>query len=295
MIMNQLALIKTVRERTGGGMIDVKKALEASDWDVEKAITWLKSNGKIKAAKKAGRVSAEGLVSIAQKDNKAVMLEVNSETDFVAQNEDFKKLVQRFTTILLNSNANTLEEFMQTKDGNETVETILEDATATIGEKLSIRRFEVFTASKGEKLGAFAHVNGQIAALIKVKGSNDEVARNVAMHLAAMKPEFIFVEEVPTERIETFKAEFVKPAGFENKPEKIQTAILEGSLNKKLAEIVLVKQGFMMEESVSIEKYLANHGLELLKAIRYGVGEGIEKQQDDFAAEVAAQIQKASQ
>ncbi|WP_029608824.1 translation elongation factor Ts [Mycoplasma simbae] len=290
---NQLALIKEVRERTGGGMIDVKKALEASDWDVEKAITWLKSNGKIKAAKKAGRVSAEGLVSIAQNQNQAVMLEVNSETDFVAKNDDFKKLVERFTSILLASDAKTVEEFLQVQDKGESVESILEDATATIGEKLSIRRFERFVANEGESIGAFAHVNGQIAALVKVKGSHEEATRNVAMHMAAMKPEFVFVEEVPAERLATFKAEFVIPAGFENKPEKIQQAIIEGSLNKKLGEVVLVKQGFMMEESVSIEKYLANHNLTLLQAVRFGVGEGIEKQQGDFAAEVAAQIEQS--
>ncbi|BAP01094.1 elongation factor Ts (EF-Ts) [Mycoplasmopsis californica HAZ160_1] len=292
---NQLALIKEVRERTGGGMIDVKKALEASEWDVEKAIIWLKSNGKIKAAKKAGRVSAEGLVAVASKDNKAIMLEVNSETDFVAKNEDFRKLVERFSSILLNSQAQTVEEFLAVKEGSETVESILEDATATIGEKLSIRRFERIQASEGETIGAFAHVNGQIAALVKVKGSNEEVARNVAMHTAAMKPEFIFVEEVPAERIETFKAEFVKPANFDSKPANIQENIINGSLNKKLADIVLVKQGFMMEESVSIEKYLSQHNLELIKAVRYGVGEGIEKRQDDFAAEVEAQMAKAKQ
>lgn len=289
---NQLALIKEVRERTGGGMIDVKKALEASDWDVEKAIVWLKSNGKIKAAKKAGRVSAEGLVAVSKEDNQAIMIEVNSETDFVAKNDDFKKLVQRFCSILIKSSAKTVEEFMQVKDGSETVESILEDATATIGEKLSIRRFTRYAAQQDETIGAFAHVNGQIAALVKIKGTNEEVSRNVAMHMAAMKPEYVFVEEVPAEKIETFKAEFSEPAGFDKKPEKIQNMIREGSLNKKLAEIVLVKQGFMMEESVSIEKYLANHNLQLIEAVRYGVGEGIEKRQDDFAAEVAAQIEK---
>ncbi|MCS4537079.1 translation elongation factor Ts [Mycoplasma sp. CSL7475-4] len=293
MMASQLELIKQLRDRTGGGMMDVKKALEASEWDIEKAIVWLKSNGKIKAAKKAGRVSAEGIVAIAQDAKQAVMLEVNSETDFVAQNDDFKKLVARFTNILLNSSAKTVEEFLQVKDGYETVEAILEEATATIGEKLSIRRFERFTVNEGETIGAFAHVNGQIAALVKVKGSGDEVARNVAMHLAAMKPEYIFVSEVPAERIQTFKDEFVKPDNFDKKPENIQKMIMEGSLNKKLSEVVLVKQGFMMEESVSIEKYLANNKLELLKAVRFAVGEGIEKQEGDFAAEVAAQMASA--
>ncbi|QBF34493.1 elongation factor Ts [Mycoplasmopsis phocirhinis] len=287
---SQLELIKQLRERTGGGMMDVKKALEASEWDLDKAIVWLKSNGKIKAAKKAGRVSAEGIVAVAQNAKQAVMLEVNSETDFVAQNDEFKNLVAKFTTILLNSTASTLEEFLQVKDGVETVQTILEEATATIGEKLSIRRFERFSVNEGESIGAFAHVNGQIAALVKVKGLGEEVPRNVAMHLAAMKPEFIFESEVPAQRLQTFKDEFVKPDNFEKKPENIQKMIMEGSLNKKLAEVVLVKQGFMMEESVSIEKYLANNKLELLQAVRYTVGEGIEKQEGDFAAEVAAQM-----
>ncbi|QJR43210.1 elongation factor Ts [Mycoplasma miroungigenitalium] len=289
---NQLALIKELRERTGGGMIDCKKALEANDWDVEKSITWLKSNGKIKAAKKAGRVSAEGLVAIATNENEAIMLEVNCETDFVAKNDDFKKLVDKFASLLLNSKATTVEEFLDVKDNGETVANILDDATATIGEKLSIRRFARYQAQNGQSVGAFAHVNGQIAALVNVSGSNPEVSRNVAMHMAAMKPEYVFESEVPADKLETLKAEFVIPAGFDKKPENIQKMIIEGSLNKKLAEIVLVKQGFMMEESVSIEKYLANHGLNLLEAVRFGVGEGIEKRQDDFAAEVAAQIAK---
>ncbi|EGV00069.1 elongation factor ts [Mycoplasmopsis columbina SF7] len=291
MALDKLALIKEVRERTNGGMVDVKKALEASDWDVEKAIVWLKSNGKIKAAKKAGRVSAEGLVAIAGNNKKAIIVEVNCETDFVVKNEKFKEATNVIAQGLLAANvANGVDANTVVINGKETVAELAENLTATIGEKITFRRFTVVEASEGETLGSFVHINGQIAAIVKVKGSNEEIARNVAMHAAAMKPEYVFVNEVPVERIETFKAEFVKPAGFENKPAQIQEKILQGSLDKKLGEIVLVKQAFMMEDSLTIEKYLANHNSELTAATRYAVGEGIEKVVTDFAAEVAAQM-----
>lgn len=291
MALDKLSLIKEVRERTNGGMVDVKKALEASEWDVEKAIVWLKSNGKIKAAKKAGRVSAEGLVAIAGDDKKAIIVEVNCETDFVVKNDKFKAATLTIANGLLNSTIKNGEDANKIAiDGKETVEELCENLTATIGEKITFRRFTKLEAGEGELLGSFVHINGQIGAIVKVKGTNADAARNVAMHAAAMKPEYIFVEEVPASRIETFKAEFVKPDNFDKKPEKVQEMILQGSLNKKLGDIVLVKQAFMMDDSVSIEKYLANHKEVLLEAVRYSVGEGIEKAESDFAAEVAAQM-----
>lgn len=291
MSVNKLELIKELRERTNGGMVDVKKALEATDYDIEKAIVWLKSNGKIKAAKKAGRVSAEGLIALAGDSKKAVMVEINSETDFVAKNEKFVAFVSEVAQALLKTNAQTMEEAEKAIfNNNETIAEAVETMTATIGEKISFRRFALVEAAEGEILGHFVHVNGQIGSIIKVKGTNEEVARNAAMHLAAMKPEFIFENEVPAERIATFKAEFVEPAGFDKKPANIQETIRNGSLNKKLGEIVFVKQAFMMDEALTIEKYLANHHEELVSAVRFAVGEGIEKVETDFAAEVAAQM-----
>ncbi|BAH69727.1 hypothetical protein MBIO_0462 [Mycoplasmopsis fermentans PG18] len=290
--MDKLGLIKELRERTNGGMVDCKKALEESNWDIEKAITWLKSNGKIKAAKKANRVSAEGLVAIAANATKAVMVELNCETDFVARNEKFKALVEKIAKLILDSKAKTVEAALKLKDGKETVNSLCENLTATIGEKITLRRFEIVEAKKGEILGHFVHVNGQIAAIVKVAGSHEESARNVAMHLSAMKPEFIFAKDIPARRLQLFKDEFVVPANFDKKPEKVQEMIRQGSLNKKIGEVTLEEQPFMMDESLTINKYLANHKSKLVSAIRYGVGEGIEKVACDFASEVAAQMKK---
>ncbi|WP_029512893.1 translation elongation factor Ts [Mycoplasmopsis iners] len=292
MAVDKLALIKEVRERTNGGMADVKKALESSDWDVEKAIIWLKSNGKIKAAKKAGRVSAEGLVAIAQNANRAVLIEVNCETDFVVKNDKFRSAVQEIADALLASNLQTGDDASSLDVNGTPLNDYIDQLTSTIGEKISFRRFATLEAQAGEVLGAFAHINGQIGALVKIQGKNEEEARQIAMHAAAMKPEYIFVEQVPAERMEILKAEIVKPAGFENKPANIQERILQGSIDKKLGEIVLVKQAFMMDDSVTIEKLLANHNAKLLDGVRYSVGEGIEKVQSDFAAEVAAAMQE---
>ncbi|MEA4115413.1 translation elongation factor Ts [Mycoplasma sp. 744] len=292
MAIDKLALIKEVRERTNGGMIDVKKSLEESNWDVEKAIIWLKSNGKIKAAKKADRVSAEGSLTIAKNAKRAVLVEINCETDFVAKNEQFKTAVQTVANALLESQVNNNEDLNKVVINGVTLNEFIDNLTATIGEKISFRRFVSLTANENEVLGAFAHINGQIGALVKIKGQNEELARNVAMHAAAMKPEYVFVNQVPAERIEILKAEFVKPAGFENKPVNIQEKILQGSLDKKLAEFVLEKQAFMIDDSLTIEKLLSTQNSQLLDAVRYTVGEGIEKVVTDFAAEVAQQMNK---
>ncbi|MGV2393504.1 UNVERIFIED_CONTAM: translation elongation factor Ts [Campylobacter lari] len=245
----------------------------------------------MKAAKKAGRVSAEGLVAVTGDDKLTVMVEINCETDFVAKNEDFKTLVETVAkTIYANPTVKTVEEVLglTVVNSNETVSELIEEGTAKIGEKLELRRFEIVKAENDEVVASFVHVNGQIAAVIKVKGSDVESARNVAMHASAMKPEFMFVSEIPAEKIAQFEAEFVVPANFDKKPENIQKMIREGSLNKKIAEVTLEEQAFMMDDSKSIKQYLKEHKNEMVVAIRYGVGEGIAKEASDFAAEVAA-------
>ncbi|VEU75374.1 Elongation factor Ts [Mycoplasmopsis maculosa] len=289
--MDKMNLIKELRERTNAGMIDCKKALEESDWDIEKAITWLKSSGKIKAAKKAGRVSAEGLVAVAGDEKLTVIVELNCETDFVAKNDDFKKLIDVIAkTIIANPTVADVQAVLalNAKGKNESVNDLIEEATAKIGEKIELRRFEVIKAEEGETVASFAHVTGQIAAVVKVKGSDVESTRNVAMHASAMKPEFMFASEIPAEKLAQFEAEFVVPANFDKKPENIQKMIREGSLAKKIAEVTLEEQAFMMDDSKSIKQYLKEHKNEMVKAIRYGVGEGIEKTEVDFASEVAA-------
>ncbi|WP_406616834.1 translation elongation factor Ts [Mycoplasmopsis adleri] len=294
--MDKMALIKELRERTNAGMVDCKKALEESNWDIEKAITWLKSSGKIKAAKKAGRVSAEGMIAVASDSNTAVMVELNCETDFVAKNEDFTKLLNLIAeTILAHSNVKNVEEALKLTPAKskETLKDLIEEFTAKCGEKVELRRFEIIKAGKGEVISSFVHVNGQIAAVVKVKGADAESARNVAMHASAMKPEFIFIKDIPAEKLAQFEAEFVIPANFDKKPANIQAMIKKGSLDKKIAEVTLEVQPFMMDDSKTINQYLSEHKNQLVEVIRYGVGEGVEKKESDFAAEVAEQMKSA--
>ncbi|SJZ61152.1 translation elongation factor Ts [Mycoplasmopsis verecunda] len=290
---NKMELIKELRTRTNSALVDCKKALEATNYEIEAAIAWLKENGIVKAAKKAGRITAEGAVTAMGDEKHAILVEINSETDFVAKNDKFIQLLNEVSTALFNSNASTLEEGLTVKlTSGETVEQALVNATAVIGEKISLRRFTKVEAKDNQVLGIYVHANQQVAAVVTVKGNNVEAARNVAMHVSAMNPEFILVNEIPADRLNTIKEGFVKPAGFENKPEKIQVSITEGWLNKQLSEFVLEKQAFVMEDSLSVAKYLQNHGCELVSAIRYEVGEGIEKVQSNFAEEVAGMVVK---
>lgn len=289
--MSNINLIKELRERTNSGLSDCKKALEATNWDVEAAIEWLRENGIAKAAKKAGRIAAEGLVAIVGDEKSAVMIEVNSETDFVAQNENFKNLLNEVANGLFKSNANTLEEAEQVVlESCVTVSEACTQATATIGEKISLRRFVRVVAGANQVLGLYLHTNGRIGSITVVEGSNSEVARNVAMHFAAMNPEFVLVENIPAERMEQIKAGFVEPANFASKPEKIREKIVEGWLDKQLSEITLVKQPFVMDDGVSVEKYLANAQSKLVSAVRFEVGEGIQKVESNFADEVMSVV-----
>ncbi|MCU4706978.1 translation elongation factor Ts [Mycoplasma sp. CSL7503-lung] len=291
MSVNKMELIKELRARTNSPFGDVKKALEATNYDIEAAIDWLKENGIVKAAKKAGRVAAEGAVTVAGNEKRAILVEVNSETDFVAQNEKFLSLLNKVATALYEAKATTLEESLGvTLDNGLTVEQELLNATAVIGEKISLRRVLTVEAQEDEVLGIYVHANSQIASVTVLKGKNAEVARNISMHVSALNPEFDKVESIPQERLETVKAGFTKPAGFENKPEKIQEKIVEGWLDKQLSEFVLEKQPYVIDDSLTVEKYLKTTDSKLVKTYRFEVGEGIEKVQSDFASEVASMV-----
>lgn len=290
---NKMELIKELRARTNSSLIDCKKALEASNYDIEAAINWLKENGIVKAAKKAGRIAAEGAVIAVGNEKHAVLVEINSETDFVAKNDKFISLLNEVSNAILASNVETLEEALQVKlSSGVTVENSLLEATAVIGEKISLRRIHSLKASEGEVLGIYVHANQQVAAVVKVKGSNVDAAKNVAMHVSAMNPEFALLSDIPTDRLESVKAAFEEPAGFDKKPANIQEKIKEGWFEKQLSEFVLVKQPFVMEDSLSVEKYLANNNATLVQVVRFEVGEGIVKAQSDFAAEVASMVVK---
>ncbi len=285
------SLVKELRERTGAGMMDCKKALQQTDGNIEAAIDYLRENGIAKAAKKADRIAAEGLSYIEVKGNKAVILEINSETDFVAKNEKFVALVKNVAEAILAAEPATLEEALQVEAQGGTVEAVINEGIATIGEKLSLRRFEVVTKSDADAFGAYSHMGGRIGVLTLVEGSTDEeAAKDVAMHIAALAPKYLDESEVPADVLEHEKKVLTEQALNEGKPANIVEKMIVGRINKFLEEITVVKQKFVKDDSFTVEKFVASKGGKLAKFVRYEVGEGIEKKEDNFAEEVMSQV-----
>lgn len=284
------SLVKELRERTGAGMMDCKKALTQTDGNIDAAIDYLRENGIAKAAKKADRIAAEGLSHIEVKGNKAVILEINSETDFVAKNEKFVALVKNVAEAILAAEPATLEEALQVEAQGGTVEAVINEGIATIGEKLSLRRFEVVTKSDADAFGAYSHMGGRIGVLTLVEGSTDEeAAKDVAMHIAALAPKYLDESEVPADVLEHEKKVLTEQALNEGKPANIVEKMIVGRINKFLEEITVVKQKFVKDDSFTVEKFVASKGGKLAKFVRYEVGEGIEKREDNFAEEVMSQ------
>lgn len=285
------SLVKELRERTGAGMMDCKKALTQTDGNIDAAIDYLRENGIAKAAKKADRIAAEGLSHIEVKGNKAVILEINSETDFVAKNEKFVALVKNVAEAILAAEPATLEEALQVEAQGGTVEAVINEGIATIGEKLSLRRFEVVTKSDADAFGAYSHMGGRIGVLTLVEGSTDEeAAKDVAMHIAALAPKYLDESEVPADVLEHEKKVLTEQALNEGKPANIVEKMIVGRINKFLEEITVVKQKFVKDDSFTVEKFVASKGGKLTKFVRYEVGEGIEKKEDNFAEEVMSQV-----
>ena len=285
------SLVKELRERTGAGMMDCKKALQQTDGNIEAAIDYLRENGIAKAAKKADRIAAEGLSYIEVKGNKAVILEINSETDFVAKNEKFVALVKNVADAILAAEPKTLEEALQVEAQGGTVEAVINEGIATIGEKLSLRRFEVVSKTDSDAFGAYSHMGGRIGVLTLVEGSTDEeAAKDVAMHIAALAPKYLDESEVPADVLEHEKKVLTEQALNEGKPANIVEKMIVGRINKFLEEITVVKQKFVKDDSFTVEKFLASKGGKLAKFVRYEVGEGIEKKEDNFAEEVMSQV-----
>ena len=285
------SLVKELRERTGAGMMDCKKALTQTDGDIDAAIDYLRENGIAKAAKKADRIAAEGLSYIEVKGNKAVILEINSETDFVAKNEKFVALVKNVAEAILAAEPATLEEALQVEAQGGTVEAVINEGIATIGEKLSLRRFEVVTKSDADAFGAYSHMGGRIGVLTLVEGSTDEeAAKDVAMHIAALAPKYLDESEVPADVLEHEKKVLTEQALNEGKPANIVEKMIVGRINKFLEEITVVNQKFVKDDSFTVEKFLASKGGKIAKFVRYEVGEGIEKKEDNFAEEVMSQV-----
>ena len=284
-------MVKELREMTGAGMMDCKKALTQTDGNIEAAIDYLRENGIAKAAKKADRIAAEGLSYIEVKGNKAVILEINSETDFVAKNEKFVALVKNVANAILAAEPKSLEEALQVQADGGTVEAVINEGIATIGEKLSLRRFEVLTKTDADSFGAYSHMGGRIGVLTLVEGSTDEqAAKDVAMHIAALAPRYLDESEVPADVLEHEKKVLTEQALNEGKPANIVEKMIVGRINKFLEEITVVKQKFVKDDSLTVEKFVASKGGKLAKFVRYEVGEGIEKREDNFAEEVMSQV-----
>ena len=288
--MISASMVKDLREATGAGMLDCKKALEASNGNMEDAITWLREKGISKAAKKASRIAAEGLAVAKVEGNKAVIVEVNSETDFVAKNEEFKTLVNIIADTVLNSDVKSVEEANKLTHDGKTIEELVVDKTATIGEKLSFRRFEIVTKEDNQVFGTYSHMGGKIVTLTVMDGNDAELAKDIAMQAAAMRPLYLTREDVPADVLEkerTILHEQAENEGLD--PNKIDM-IVNGRINKYYEEVCLVDQGFIKENKMKVNKYVESKGSKIISFVSYEVGEGMEKREENFAEEVAKQI-----
>ncbi len=286
--------VKELREKTGAGMMDCKKALTAVNGDMEKAVDWLREHGIAKAEKKQSRIAAEGLCQILVDGNNAVVVEVNSETDFVASNEKFINFVDLLAKAILENEVNTNEDVLNLVVDGETISEKLTNLVATIGEKLSFRRFVKVTKEDGDFFGVYKHMGGKIGTLVTVNGANEEVAKDVAMQAAAMNPIAAVRSEVPEKDVlhekEVILTEIKNDPKNANKPDAILEKMSEGRLNKFFKEIVLEEQDFIKDSSLTVGQYVSNNGGKILSMVRFAVGEGIEKREENFAEEVASQI-----
>jgi hypothetical protein len=289
--------VKELREKTGAGMMDCKKALTAVNGDMEKAVDWLREHGIAKAEKKQSRIAAEGLCQILVDGNNAVVIEVNSETDFVASNEKFINFVDLLAKAILENKVNTNEDVLNLVVDGETISEKLTNLVATIGEKLSFRRFVKVTKEDGDFFGVYKHMGGKIGTLVTVNGANEEVAKDVAMQAAAMNPIAAVRSEVPEKDVlhekEVILTEIKNDPKNANKPDAILEKMSEGRLNKFFKEIVLEEQDFIKDSGLTVGQYVSNNGGKILSMVRFAVGEGIEKREENFAEEVASQIKNA--
>lgn len=287
---NMIELIKVLRERTGAGMMDCKKALEETNMDVEKACDWLREKGIAKAVKKASRIAAEGLTTVLNEKDKreAIILEVNCETDFVARGDAFKDLVMSVASLLLEEKPADVEAAKElTKD-------LFIDASVKIGEKLDLRRFQVVTYKEGEGVGTYIHMGGKISTLVVLDKEDAELEKGLAMHIAANSPVYIAESDVPASVIEHEKVIQLeaskKDEKLQDKPLPVLEKIVEGKVKKALSEQTLFDQTYLLDGENKVETVLKNKGIKVKSFIRYQVGEGLEKRIDNFAEEVMKEM-----
>ena len=285
--------VNELRTQTGAGMMDCKKALTECNGDIEAAINWLREKGIAKAAKKADRIAAEGLANVIIDGDKAAIIEVNCETDFVTKNAEFVELVETIAKTALANDAKSLDEVNALAvEGTEgTVADLVVAKTAKIGEKLSLRRVEVVTKSASENFGSYIHMGGKIAVLIVTEGANEDVAKDVAMQAAAMKPAYLKADDVPAEVIENEKEVLKAQAIEEGKPADIAEKMVAGRISKYYKENCLVDQAFVKDDSMDVKTFVKNNGGEVKAMYRYEVGEGMQKREENFAEEVAKQLE----
>ncbi|MFY0759015.1 translation elongation factor Ts [Metabacillus dongyingensis] len=287
-------MVKELREKTGAGMMDCKKALTETNGDMEKAIDFLREKGIASASKKADRVAAEGLALVKSEGNEAVILEVNSETDFVAKNEGFKELLDALASHLLAKKPANIDEAMtQTMDNGSTVADFINSAIAKIGEKITLRRFEIETKTDSDAFGAYLHMGGRIAVLTVLEGTTEEeTAKDVAMHVAAVNPKYIGRDAVSEEEVTREREVLSQQALNEGKPANIVEKMVEGRLGKFFEDICLLEQSFVKNPDLKVKQFVESKGASVKSFTRYEVGEGIEKRQDNFAEEVMNQVKK---
>lgn len=289
------SLVKELREKTGAGMMDCKKALTECDGNIEKAIDWLREKGIAKAAKKSGRIAAEGLSRVAVDGNIGVIFEVNSETDFVAKNDQFLALLDTIQTALLANKPADMDAALACNTAEGTLEQVITNATATIGEKITLRRFSVVEKADDEFFGAYMHMGGKISVLATLSGKEDAtIAKNMAMQIASMSPVYINRDEIPADVIEhergvqlNIMKEDPKMAG---KPEQMLAKIIEGKISKHFKDQCLMDQEFFLNPDQKVAQFLKENGADVKSFVRYAVGEGIEKREENFAEEVMSQI-----
>ena len=284
-------LVKELREKTGAGMMDCKKALVQTEGNLEAAIDFLREKGLAAAGKKADRIAAEGTTYILEQGNDAVLLEVNAETDFVAKNEKFQVLVSSLAEQLLAAKPESVEAALELeKDGVKVVDQISQ-ATATIGEKISLRRFEIKTKSDADAFGSYLHMGGRIGVLVVLEGSTDaSAAKDVAMHIAAINPTYVSRDEVSEEVVEHERKVLTEQALNEGKPENIVAKMVEGRLGKFFEDVCLLDQTFVKNSDQKVRTFVESTGGKVTGFTRYAVGEGIEKREDNFAEEVMSQV-----
>lgn len=284
-------LVKELREKTGAGMMDCKKALQETDGNIEEAINFLREKGIASAGKKADRIATEGLIEVAVNGNDAAIVEINAETDFVARNEQFQNLVKKIAEHIVNTKPADLDELNKSELDGQSVEEVMKSAIATIGENMNIRRFEILTKPENGAFGEYIHMGGTIGVVSVIEGSTDEaVAKDVAMHAAALNPRYASQDEIPQEELDNEREVLKNQALQEGKPENIVDKMVEGRMRKFLEEIVIGSQPFVKDSDKTVDKFLQENNTELVTFVRYGLGEGLEKRSEDFAEEVKGQM-----